>query len=220
MSGVSYGGGEEGVTRPVFIYTLSDPRGNEIRYVGKTVNPSQRLRGHMGTCRTNNIKLGWIRSLRALNLKPIMDVVDTTTEELWPLVETKWISHFRSIGCRLVNLSNGGDGGSGHTASEQTRKKMSASQKGKKRSAEVCKRMSDALRGVKKTKRTTSAMNDAMSKNHPFKAKEKCKRGHDFNDTNTYTVKRLENGRDQRKCRVCRMLAQREYLARKRAQAR
>ena len=30
-----------------FIYTLSDPITNEIRYVGKTKNPSDRLKGHI-----------------------------------------------------------------------------------------------------------------------------------------------------------------------------
>lgn len=61
----------------IYIYALIDPRTLEPRYVGKTNNPSERMRAHISPhvyMRHNNSKCIWIEELKALGLKPIMEV--------------------------------------------------------------------------------------------------------------------------------------------------
>ena len=57
----------------VFIYSLSDPRTGEIRYVGKTVNLKRRLYGHLYDDEKTH-KSAWIKSLKRLGLKPQLDI--------------------------------------------------------------------------------------------------------------------------------------------------
>lgn len=100
----------------VTIYSLSDPRTNEIRYVGKTImHHAARLKCHIyqkkdsGTYRTN-----WIQSLFKEGLKPIMEpleVIENSNDEDWQEVERFWISYLKFLGCRLTNGDSGGNGG-------------------------------------------------------------------------------------------------------------
>lgn len=205
--------------RQWFIYTLSDPRTGEVRYVGQTVSPKHRLRQHISEGNTKHInaeKTVWLKDLQSLGLKPLMCVIDTASKDSWADTEKKWIAFYRSINPRLTNLSPGGEGCRGFIPGAETRLKMSKSHLGKVRTAESRARMSIAQTGLKK-KPPTQEMRDAMSELHPFKAKNICKFGHEFNEENTYTVTRKKNGRNQRKCRKCRAIAQLAYTARKRA---
>jgi hypothetical protein len=59
------------------IYTLTDPRTNEIRYVGKANDVSQRYKAHLNRARKHQIhKSNWIKQLKKEGLKPIIDVID------------------------------------------------------------------------------------------------------------------------------------------------
>jgi hypothetical protein len=68
-------------------------------------------------------KANWLRQLLAAGLKPEVEVL-----------ETHFIAYFRSIGCRLTNLTDGGDGLLGRKVSAETRRRISLSNTGKKRS--------------------------------------------------------------------------------------
>ena len=46
---------ENNNTEIAYIYALLDPRDNEVRYIGKTTQPKNRLSGHIRECK--NIKL-------------------------------------------------------------------------------------------------------------------------------------------------------------------
>lgn len=93
------------------IYTLTDPRTNEIRYVGKANNVSQRYKAHLNRARKHQIhKKNWIESLKRDGLKPIIDIIDVVPINEWIFWETYWISQIRSWGFNLVNYTNGGDG--------------------------------------------------------------------------------------------------------------
>lgn len=59
-------------SRPYYIYTLNDPRNNEVRYVGCTINPKSRYSLHLNEKRSNNRKDAWILELKDLNTLPIM----------------------------------------------------------------------------------------------------------------------------------------------------
>ena len=62
-----------------FIYALLDPITREIRYIGKSDYPRERLRDHVcdSKCnKENNRKANWIRSLLKQGLKPEMEIID------------------------------------------------------------------------------------------------------------------------------------------------
>lgn len=92
------------------IYALADPRTGEIRYVGKSNCPAERLRGHIKDKLKNSAKREWIAELRTLELKPTIRVLETCPIERWEDREIFWISRLRSEGARLINSSHGGEG--------------------------------------------------------------------------------------------------------------
>lgn len=96
-----------------FIYTLEHPITNEIRYVGKTNSPDRRLHYHWTVGFKSNNKTGnWLKSLKKINLKPIMTIIDESEDD-WQLIEQYWIQQFRCWGFRLTNHTHGGEGSYG-----------------------------------------------------------------------------------------------------------
>jgi hypothetical protein len=94
-----------------YIYTLKDPINNEIRYVGKANNPKVRLRNHLNISKKDQIyKRNWILKLRKLEVKPIMEVIDTVPIDEWEFWEKYWISQMKTWGFKLINYTSGGDG--------------------------------------------------------------------------------------------------------------
>jgi len=91
----------------IYIYTLSDPRTNEPRYVGKTNDLSVRMKGHLKD-KDRSKKTSWIKSLDNLGLKPNMEVLDVCTKATWSDTEIYWISQLRDWGFNLTNHSKGG----------------------------------------------------------------------------------------------------------------
>jgi len=93
-----------------FIYILRDPRTNEIRYVGRTNDTAERLRGHISYTHACP-KTTWIAELKAEGKKPIMQVVDSiegTDDPKRPGdqvcdLERLWIANMLAIGCHLLN---------------------------------------------------------------------------------------------------------------------
>jgi hypothetical protein len=113
------------------IYTLSDPITNEIRYVGKTTrSPQQRLAGHIKAARRgmNTYVARWLRQVGM----PILGVVREVNDELGAQEERAMIALYRQQGCRLTNLTDGGEGSPGWIPTEETRRKISASLVGNK----------------------------------------------------------------------------------------
>jgi hypothetical protein len=98
-----------------FIYTLSDPKTGEIRYVGKSDNPQKRLYDHIASCsKSPTHKNNWIRSLIRENQKPILNIIDTVSIDNWQIYEIEWISKLRKEGHNLTNISDGGSGPTHH----------------------------------------------------------------------------------------------------------
>lgn len=112
-----------------YIYTLSDPRTGEIRYVGKTFNLKARRWQHIHDVKKglNTRKTGWIKSLLKCGVFPLIEILEEFPEENvrdWEEAERFWISTLRFYGCNLTNLDSGG--GSGRRAAQETRAKISA----------------------------------------------------------------------------------------------
>lgn len=96
--------------KQVYIYTLTDPVTNEIRYVGKTNDIRTRFSCHLGRNNPKSHKASWIASLKARNLIPIIEIIDIVPIDNWKFWEKYWISQLISWGFNLTNHTEGGDG--------------------------------------------------------------------------------------------------------------
>lgn len=91
-----------------YIYALKDPRDDSVRYVGRTAHPDWRVAQHCYTRFEKNAqKREWIESLLALELKPVLEVLEVYERfdgRARCEVEKKWILHFMEQGAPLVNI--------------------------------------------------------------------------------------------------------------------
>jgi hypothetical protein len=118
-----------------YIYSLSDPITNDIKYIGQTNNIQRRFNRHINNSINKNSdeyethKSRWIRKLLENNLKPIIEVI----EEVETLGESNkqeifWIKKLTNEGLKLTNS---------HISdvtefSTETKDKMSVAKRGKK----------------------------------------------------------------------------------------
>lgn len=96
-----------------YIYILKDPISNEVRYVGKSNNPENRLKRHLNDnslIESWTSKNKWLLNLKNNNLLPIMEIIDYTDLDNIDELEIKWIKYYRHLGFKLTNSTNGGDG--------------------------------------------------------------------------------------------------------------
>lgn len=121
--------------RPVFIYGLVDPLTDEIRYIGKTVRPKERLQNHMNE-KSNCHRSHWLQSLKAQGLRPSMVLIEEVCGA-WPWQESErhWIAYGRRHGWPLTNNTSGGDGVPDLPI--ETRRKMASTWLGRKHSDET-----------------------------------------------------------------------------------
>lgn len=114
------------------IYTLSDPRTLEVRYVGMTTKTLEaRLKGHLRNLREKNHRARWINSLRDAGLTPVIAEIDAVSVDRRVEAEQRWIALYRAQGARLVNSTDGGEGAPGFKMSPEARKKLSEAKRGK-----------------------------------------------------------------------------------------
>jgi hypothetical protein len=108
--------------KPKQIYGLIDPRNDQIRYIGASINPVKRIA--IGA-QHNAAKIDWLKVLAILGLKPridIIEIVDETSD--WVERERYWIAYYREQGEDLLNLADGGPGRPGVSTSDETRARM------------------------------------------------------------------------------------------------
>lgn len=96
------------------IYALSDPRTDEVRYVGKSCSGLARPRQHLQakTLREDpTYKAKWLRSLIAAGHAPeVLVIHEAESREALPDAERWWIAYGRAMCWPLTNLTEGGDG--------------------------------------------------------------------------------------------------------------
>lgn len=132
------------------IYTLSDENGN-VFYVGKSINPHKRFRRHMGHVRSGSTypvhnKLRVVVSL-IKNTEGILKILESgLSEEEADIREQHHIKSFKAAGCKLKNLTEGGEGGKGFTAEQQ--RLAGEKRRGMKRSHETRLRISNAKKEI------------------------------------------------------------------------
>lgn len=164
------------------IYVLTEPDGR-IRYVGKTIKSLKRRFGlHLTESRMGAIshRCNWIRSLLSKGFLPLIQFVGEVGGN-GCREEVAWIKYFRDEGLSLVNGTDGGDGVLGYKyssedivkkkawrASPETRKRMSDSRKGVKRSLEFKAKMSLLHTGKKLSAETCKRISEGKMGSVPW----------------------------------------------------
>jgi hypothetical protein len=124
------------------VYSLIDPRDNELFYIGKTIQGSKRFNEHFKDSSLkvdgNTKKANKIRKLKKLGLKPSINILynlgncqfdKNTINTILYEKEQELIEFYKMIGYDLTNHQDGGPGSPNRVISEQTRNKMSKSAK-------------------------------------------------------------------------------------------
>jgi hypothetical protein len=88
--------------------------------------PKKRYWGHIHAPRRQDYSSSWVYWLKTAGLRPRMCVIQQIPPNYGPSAERYWISYFRALGCPLTNLTEGGEGSSGHEVSIDTRIKIGA----------------------------------------------------------------------------------------------
>lgn len=121
------------------VYGLVDPESGQLRYIGKSCCGLKRARSHAYPSYLNRDRShcgNWIRSLSRRGLRyGIVTIQTHETQGLLSQAEAFWISYFRSMGCQLTNITDGGEGCAGRVVSESTREKMRLASLGNKNAA-------------------------------------------------------------------------------------
>jgi group I intron endonuclease len=154
------------------IYTLSHPITKKVVYIGKTIHTLQnRLYGHIGDSKRHNRKIcKWICKLTSEQLIPLIEELDSSSEEDLARLEIFYIELFKSWGFDLKNHTIGGEGVIGFNHSkkskllmskqragernffynkkhtQETKDKISLANKGRKNSEDFCKKRSDYMK--------------------------------------------------------------------------
>lgn len=143
------------------IYALR--HGNEIRYVGKTCGkPERRLRDHLLAARRNprTPLHSWLKK----HGKPVLVVLESDPPGSLDEAERAWIATLRGYGCRLLNMTPGGDGWpKGRPQSPESNTKRSQTQSGRKRPADLVERTAAAHRGRKRSPETCARISAAKT---------------------------------------------------------
>lgn len=118
----------------IFIYGIYDNnKPDQIRYVGKTKkNVKDRLKQHIYLSKKNirrPLNL-WIKKLLDEGKYPEIKILEVTDDKHWAEKEIFWIKEHKKFD-NLLNLTDGGESNLNYVPSEQTKRKISESNKGK-----------------------------------------------------------------------------------------
>jgi hypothetical protein len=153
------------------IYGLLEPSTREIRYIGKSVNLDTRVRKHLqpSKLKENTHKNNWLKKLLINDEKPLVVILkECINEEELNNSEIELIKEYKTIGCRLTNSTNGGDGGK---ISDESLQKMKLTKAlnpqesywlNKKFTEEHSKNISNAKKGYKASEKTKKKLSESL----------------------------------------------------------
>lgn len=146
--------------KPVYIYGLTDPETDEVRYIGKSIRPFERFQNHMHEPPSNCHRSHWIQSLKKRGLEPGMVIFEEIIGA-WPWQESEryWIARGRRLGWRLTNNTSGGDGVK--DLHPEAVAKRNSTWKGRKHSPETTEKLRNYRLGVPHSDETKAKMSAA-----------------------------------------------------------
>ncbi len=103
--------------RTTCVYALCDPDSRRVGYVGKALDPEDRLRLHREEALAGAAgqKSKWLRSLLAQGKNPLLIILAEVSDTSWQGLERQWISLLRDSLVPLTNQRPGGEGKDGST---------------------------------------------------------------------------------------------------------
>jgi hypothetical protein len=135
------------------IYSLVDPGNGEIRYVGKSQHPQQRLYFHLHASASEITHCyRWIDRLKRQGLRPTMIILEDNPIDGDSAAEIRWIAQLRNAGCDLTNTADGGNGGAtitGRNLTPEWKANIGAANLGRVRSPELRAYWSEQRKGRK-----------------------------------------------------------------------
>jgi hypothetical protein len=133
------------------IYVLvASNKQEEVKYVGKTIDPKDRLQTHIVGARNNKKTYVhyWINKTRREGNSIVMKIIESNlTYEEAGVREIYWIDYYKKQGFKLTNLTLGGEGCLGRSCSKETREKLRKANIGKTRSLETREKLRKAHLG-------------------------------------------------------------------------
>lgn len=113
-----------------WIYTLSEPESNNVRYVGISKQPLIRLKQHLKDTRSNKHKHNW---LKKIGFNPKIELISLECSKKEAIEQEKnLILEFRKRGNKLINKTIGGDYNNESFKSPETIEKLRQSKLGNK----------------------------------------------------------------------------------------
>jgi len=144
----------------IYIYALICPIIGQIRYIGKSIRPKERLQNHMNEkskCHRSN----WLKKLKADGLIPKIVILEEMPDGSdWQSREKFWIAHGKSQGWPLTNNTSGGDGVC--DLPQETRDRMRKSWIGRKHTDETRAKISEKSKLKRHTDEHKRYMSDKM----------------------------------------------------------
>lgn len=125
-----------------FIYALTEPITNEVRYIGKSNNPRRRYSTHTTSHHYQVHKSHWIKKLQSQGMKPTLIILEEVPVSDWQERERYWIRYYREHGANLINETEGGGGMT--TLTPEHIENMRIANTGKKRTPEQRQRIAEA----------------------------------------------------------------------------
>lgn len=115
-----------------YIYALLDPQTLQVRYIGKSDNPTERFLQHAKEAKRwpQMFKSRWIASIANRGLTPVLHILEKCRQEEWQEAETEWIAFGCAVEWPLTNSTAGGEGAINlsHDARLRTAEKLRLSQ--------------------------------------------------------------------------------------------
>jgi hypothetical protein len=173
--------------KPAYIYALVDPFTREIRYIGKSIRPKERLTNECNE-RVDTHRSHWIQSLLSKGKRPeqiILEIVPPGRN--WQERERYWIAEGKRRGWPLVNGTSGGDGvpdlcpeakekmlktWTGRKHKPETLEKIGAASKGRTHNEEYKEMMRQLMREREFTPQHRKRLSDAVRKFTPELAEQ------------------------------------------------